>query len=115
MWVRSEVVMLTFGGPRKVEVRDGTRLTNLKYKAEAYNGKGYLAAAGPHLFVNLTKSFSSTFQSLSGKHNTRCMHKTVSLRPFLAFIHVYLLAPLSAVPLGNTSAFVGKSAEKVWR
>jgi hypothetical protein len=35
MWVRSEVVMLTFGGARKVEVRDGTRLTNLKYKAEA--------------------------------------------------------------------------------
>jgi hypothetical protein len=52
MWVRSEIVMLTFGGARKVEVRDGTRLTNLKYEAEAYRGETVpiLAAAGPHIF-----------------------------------------------------------------
>jgi hypothetical protein len=52
MWIWSEVVMLTFGGARKVEVRDGTRLTNLKYEAEAWTGKvyrSYLAAGRTHV------------------------------------------------------------------
>jgi hypothetical protein len=38
--------MLTSGGARKLEVRDGTRLTNLKYEAEGIKG---VAMAGPHL------------------------------------------------------------------
>lgn len=115
MWVRSEVVMLTFGGARKVEVRDGTRLTNLKYKAEAYNGKEYLAAAGPQLFVNLTKSFSSTFQSLSGKQNTRCMHKTVSQRPFLAFIPRLSACATLDCSTGIYLCVSTQRTEKVWR
>jgi hypothetical protein len=36
--VWSEVVMLTFGGARKDEVRDGARLTNHKYEAVAMKG-----------------------------------------------------------------------------
>ena len=62
--VWSEVVMLTFGGARKDEVRDGARLTNHKY--EAVTMKGVRAGVSDPTFL-LSPEFL-LFSSNFGEH-----------------------------------------------
>lgn len=90
MCVRSEIVMLTFGGARKVEVRDGTRLTNLntvQYEADAYciTGRGdrtYPSGGQPPHFVNLTKVFHRPFKSCQGSRTLAACTKPYPRGPF---------------------------------
>jgi len=114
MWVRSEV-MLTFGGARKVEVRDGTRLTNLKYKAEAGNGKGYLAAAGPQPFCESHQKFFVDLSKPVGEAQ-HSLHAQDRIPEALPSFHPRLPACATlSCSTGKYLCVCRQSPEKVWR
>ena len=73
--VWSEVVMLTFGGARKDEVRDGARLTNHKYEAVAMKGVRAGVSDPPFYYLPEFLPFSSNF----GEHQFSRKFRKVSI------------------------------------